>query len=244
MRKKLRIKNKTACGAVWGWDEEEPNDTKNKGKSWHMVEKPFGNLFPVKCSFDKQSNTRHNPNALYFRVVFFALNHTISHSHLRLYYCTPPSKNRNADSHHASVFTTVLLMLSHIARFSHLHLVFSHKLPCYMQHDYKWAVYSVCWRTKSAEDCGQRATHPSTARETWRIVALPSRPLPRRLSCYTARADLTPWRDNSPFFQLCHYNPRWLSLHHATGPSPRAGSGLPLEPTKRKMSILCSFPDS
>lgn len=82
---------------------------------------------------------------------------------------------------------------------------------------------SVCWHQNSRESCGQAVTYPSTGHDMWSLVALPSRPLQPRLSCYKALADLTPWLDNSPFLQLLFVSKTLTgrsSLHPATGPSP------------------------
>lgn len=95
-----------------------------------------------------------------------------------------------------------------------------------MQNDNKEAIYlhsSSSWWADIRTELWTKVTYPSTGHDMWSLAALPSRPLPPHLSCYTSQGDLTPWLDNSPFFELCFLSKtvtRKSSFHPATGPSP------------------------
>lgn len=150
-------------------------------------------------------------------------------------------------------------MLSHIASFLHLQKAVFLASPTRYH-------FTCCMTTSELSSqytdsrtvqwvCGQRATYPSICHDTWSLVALPSRQLPPRLSCYTALADLIPWLDNSPFFSNSIFPTPFLWVwpgHPSTLPLVRLPAWITeeswawppshpcLESTKSKMSILCS----
>lgn len=135
-----------------------------------------------------------------------------------------------ADTQHFCVFTFPF-MLSHIVSFyrGHLFLGAPTKYPfnitCRMttSEPSVCPLWLLCWHQKSTESCGQGVTYPSTGHGMSSLAALPWRPSPPRLSCYTSQADLTPRLDNSPFFNsifLSKTLTRRSSLNLATGLRP------------------------
>lgn len=103
----------------------------------------------------------------------------------------PPLQKMEMFLSSPTVFTTLPVMLNHIANFSICHL-----MPAVRSHICTvWHLFvlfnSHSADIKTVQRCGHGGTYPSTGQDTQSLDDVPSQPLPPHLSCCTLRADPT-----------------------------------------------------